>query len=471
MATIHEDDIKKVALGFLRGYYKHRPRTGEMRTETNMRGEGGIIVDSYLSFLDEEGETFIATAEATSVDTRDEVKYTVQYRLLLWDSAVFGMLLGFIYVIVSYFIPGLSMPGLSPTLRVMTITGVVIGLMVIYHSLIRPLRRYRYIYAIAQFKKYHADEQWVALARGVFPLLDENSDYRELKRQCTRFGFGLILVDNQLQPRLVLSPSREEQFDRQREQLRFLQVQKYLKLQELTRKDWKVVQWWNKWTNPYREHDYFRFKSGFKHQAALIGMGIVLISVAFAQELKRMPVYFPSESSYKNKLEQQLESLETEPDVKDPKPFTVPYGDSLTQEEIIGFDLEEDEEEEMAAQVVPIKPDAEVMIYDPYNQEIILYDCERMYNFDTTKYIIEVGQYGDQAQARDDLEILGDAGIYGVVFWEGCFSPNREAFIMYLETMHNDLREAEVALDSLSGKLQAVGLPSRIRPISPVISR
>lgn len=437
-----------------------------MRTETNMRGEGGIIVDSYLSFLNEEGETFIATAEATSIDTREEVKYSVQFRLLFWDSIVFGTLFGFIYVIISYFIPALSMPGLSPTLRVLTITFMVIGLAVLYHSGIRPLRRYRYIYAIAQFKKYHADEQWVALAKAVFPLLDENPYYRELKRQCTRFGFGLILIDNQLQPRLVLSPSREEQFDRQRARLRFLNMQKYLRLEELSGKNWKIVQWWNKWTNPYREHDYFRFKSGFKHQAALIVLGIVLITVAFVQELKRMPIYFPSESRYTHKLEEKSKALETEAEINDPEPYTVPFKDSLSQEEIIGFDEAEEPEE-----IITIKPEAEVMIYDPYNHNIILYDCERMYNFEDTKYIIEVGQYGDQAQARDDLEILGDAGIYGVVFWEGCFSPSREAFIMYLETMHNNLQEAQFALDSLSGKLDAVGLSSQIRPISPVIDR
>lgn len=243
-------------------------------------------------------------------------------------------------------------------------------------------------------------------------------------------------------------------------------MQKYLRLEELSGKNWKIVQWWNKWTNPYREHDYFRFKSGFKHQAALIVLGIVLITVAFVQELKRMPIYFPSESRYTHKLEEKSKALETEAEINDPEPYTVPFKDSLSQEEIIGFDEAEEPEE-----IITIKPEAEVMIYDPYNHNIILYDCERMYNFEDTKYIIEVGQYGDQAQARDDLEILGDAGIYGVVFWEGCFSPSREAFIMYLETMHNNLQEAQFALDSLSGKLDAVGLSSQIRPISPVIDR
>lgn len=466
MATIHEDDIKKVALGFLRGYYKHRPRLGDMRTETNMRGAGGIVVDSYLSYTDEDGEAFITTAEATSVDTRDEVKYSVQFRLLLWDSIVFGVLLGFIYVISTYFVPALSMPGISPSLRVLSITLMVIALTILYHVAIRPLRRYRYIYAIAQFKKYHADEQWVALAKAVFPLLDENPYYRELKRQCTRFGFGLILVDNHLQPRMVLSPSREEQFDRQREEIRLLNVQKYLRLEELKQSNLKIVKWWNNWTNPYRRHDYFRFKSGFKHQAALIGLGIVLITVAFTQELKRMPVYFPNEYRYSKKLEEKAKLLEEEPTIRDPNPYTVPLKDSLTPEEIIGFDRDDEEVE-----IIPVQPDSEVMIYDPFNHNIILYDCERMYNFEDTKYIIQIGQYTDQAEARDDLEILGDAGIYGVVFWEGCFSPKREAFIMYLETMHNDLQEAEIAQDSLGGKLKAVGLPSRIRPISSVIDR
>lgn len=464
MAAIHEDDIKRIALGFLRSYYKHRPRSGEMRTETNMRGEGGIIVDSYLSYPDESGELFVTTAEATSVDTREEVKYTVQHRLLFWDSLVFGVLFGFVYSVVTYFFPGFSMPGLSPSLRAFTILFVIIGLIVLYHGLIRSMKRYRYIYAIAQFKKYHADEQWVALAKSVFPLLDENPYYRELKRQCTRFGFGLILVDNQLHPRLILSPSREEQFDRQREQIELISLPKIEGLQQLTQQNWWILKWWNKWTDPYREHDYMRFKSGFRNQLSLMGLGLVLIIVVFLEEYQRMPVYYPNESRYIENLENQTKALQEEKSTNDPKPFVIPFGDSLREEQLLGSVAPEDTPE-----MVPIKPQAEVMIYDPYNQTIILYDCERMYNFDDTKYIIEIGEYGDQQQALDRLQVLGDAGINGVVFWEGCFSPNRSAFVMYIENIHNNQREAQNALDTLGEKLTEVGLSAKIRPISPLI--
>lgn len=430
-----------------------------------MRGEGGIVVDSYLSYPDEVGNDFIATAEATSVDTRDEVKYTVQFRLLFWDSLVFGTLVSILFFFVSTRISFLSMPGINPLLRILVLVGSIVFFTVLYHSGIRPLRRYRYIYAIAQFKKYHANEQWVALARGVFPMLDENTYYRELKRQCTRFGFGLILIDKERQARMILSPSREEQFDRQRRQIRLLSLSNYRRLQDLTRQDWWLMNWWNRWTNPYREHDYFRFKSGFNHQLSLIGLGLVILSVLFLRELKRMPVYYPNESRYEKRLEKETEKPATAEDANDPRPFVVPFGDSLTDENVMGLDTI------TAPEIIPLKPQAEVMVYDPYNQTIIFYDCARMYNFTETKYLIEIGAFGDQAQAQDRLQILGDAGINGIVFWEGCFSPNREAFILYVETMYDTLEEAQVTLDSLQDKLLNAKLRPQIKPISPVTGR
>ena len=97
------------------------------------------------------------------------------------------------------------------------------------------------------------------------------------------------------------------------------------------------------------------------------------------------------------------------------------------------------EPETESVEIIPLKPKAEVMIYDPYNQTIILYDCERMYNFDDTKYIIEIGEYGDQEQAREERQILGDAGISSIVFWEGCFCKFKGFVIMRLYYKQLDL--------------------------------
>lgn len=464
MATIHEDDIKRVALGFLRGYYKHRPRSEDIHTAVNMRGEGGIVVDSYLSFADQEGETFVATAEATSVDTRDEVKYSVQVRLLLWDSLVFGTLMGILYYMASSWVSWLSMPVLNPTLRAITVGFIVLALSVFYGFVLRPLRRYRYIYAIAQFKKYHADEQWIALARSVFPQLDENHYYRELKRQCTRFGFGLILVDNHLQPRLMISPAKEETFARQRQEIRLFALKGPSRLQELGNKDWLPIKWWRNWTNPYREHDYFRFRGGYQHQWSLIFFGLVILTALQVRELKRLPVYHPNEAAYSKQMEKKAGSLKKEEEFnQDPKPFVVPFGEENKEEDIIGL---QDTEEKV--QTVPIKPEAEVIIYDPYNQKLIFYDCERLYNFTDTKYFIRVGEFGDSAEAEKEMQILGDAGIHTTAFWEGCFAPNGSVYVLYVDDLYGSTTEARFALDSLDDKLRQVNLQARIQPISPL---
>jgi len=431
-----------------------------------MHGEGGIIVDSYLTFPDETGEEFIATAEATSVETREEVKYSVQYRLLFWDSLVFGTLITILYFGITHFSGFLSMPALSPFLRASSLLAAVMLFTFLYYKEIRPLKRYRYIYAIAQFKKYHANEQWVAIAKGVFPKLDEDTYYRELKRQCTRFGFGLILIDNYLQPRLILSPSRKEQFARQRQRIRFLPRQLFAGIQPVKRENWKVFKWWDKWTNPYRKHDYLRFKSGFNNQLALIALGLTMILLLFYQEKSRLPIYYPNEALYALKLENQAKKEETEnANIDDPTPFVVPFGEPVTEDQLLGWEAEEEPE------IITIEPEAKVMVYDPYNQNVILYDCERMYNFTDTKYIIEIGVYPDPLEARNNLEIYGDAGINGIVFWEGCFSPNAESFVLYIETMHDSLREAENALDLMKRKLLDADLNARIRPITPLINQ
>jgi hypothetical protein len=76
------------------------------------------------------------------------------------------------------------------------------------------LRRYRYIYAVDQFKHFYADAQWVAYDEAIF--LDagwrKRRRYRELQQQCVQYGFGLLEVDDQKVVRNVMSPSQIDQF-------------------------------------------------------------------------------------------------------------------------------------------------------------------------------------------------------------------------------------------------------------------
>ena len=80
-----------------------------------------------------------------------------------------------------------------------------------YQYLFQWIKRYRYIYAVEQFKRYHADEQWIAIGEDVF---DEPTDpyLKELKDQCVINGFGLMMIDDNLDTHLLITPSRIEVF-------------------------------------------------------------------------------------------------------------------------------------------------------------------------------------------------------------------------------------------------------------------
>ncbi|MEO1714442.1 MAG: hypothetical protein AAFU60_14010, partial [Bacteroidota bacterium] len=76
---ITEDQVKRAALRFLKGYYRHWPRkNGETIVKLDLRGEGNIIADGFLQFQKEDDSPFTATFEATSYAAKNEVLYKVE---------------------------------------------------------------------------------------------------------------------------------------------------------------------------------------------------------------------------------------------------------------------------------------------------------------------------------------------------------------------------------------------------------
>ena len=70
------------------------------------------------------------------------------------------------------------------------------------------LRKKRYIYAIEQFKQYEATEQWIALGEDVFES-HLVKDFVELREQCVDNGFGLVMVDKNLDVQMLITPARD----------------------------------------------------------------------------------------------------------------------------------------------------------------------------------------------------------------------------------------------------------------------
>jgi hypothetical protein len=209
MAALTETDIKQAFLPFLRQFYRFRYEyqpTSEQASFDNVTADG-FIADGMLTFLKPDGSRFTCTYEATSADKIEEVKYSHHHDYFLWDCLAFAgitAVVGYGYILLANSAMLLNM-GTAGKI------GLPLGVGMIgffgWYFLMKSWKKYRYVYAIEQFKRYHADEQWVAIGDDVFPA-PTDPYFLELKDQCIYHGFGLAIVQFDQQIRLVAAPSR-----------------------------------------------------------------------------------------------------------------------------------------------------------------------------------------------------------------------------------------------------------------------
>jgi hypothetical protein len=208
-AGLSEDDIKRMFVPFLRDFYRARyePLPNSEHTSLDNVGEGGIVADGIMSFRKKDGSPFVCTYEATSRDKAEEVKYSLNLRYFLWDCAAFGMVCSALLYLFTY---ATQLPWLV-SLRGIGNVGLLLGTGMIgfftWYFLCSKWRKYRYIYAIEQFRRYAADEQWIALGEDVFPA-PTDPYLTELRNQSVYRGFGLAIVAANGGVRVLNAPSR-----------------------------------------------------------------------------------------------------------------------------------------------------------------------------------------------------------------------------------------------------------------------
>lgn len=239
--TISENDIKKAALAFLKIHYRYRPRSGDVKWKLDMITPDGIVADGVFSFLDEDEQPFLATFEATSFVTRDEVKYRFMYRAMVWDGLALSCII--VGLVVSYLFGTGAIDVVNWGIwgGALRLVGSILSILAIYVFMNRFRHRYRYIYAIEQFKRYHADEQWVAIGSDVFPNTDDKY-LRELREQCIIGGFGLVSIQPDFDAQLLITPARVSLYGETRQAVDFITESQWMKRFRGSR--W--VRGWNK---------------------------------------------------------------------------------------------------------------------------------------------------------------------------------------------------------------------------------
>lgn len=427
-------------LRFLKAYYRHRPRSGETELSSDMRGAGGIIADGFLSFPREDGERFTATFEATSYDTRDEVRFDIKKELLHWDSLMAALFFTSLLYGISYLENFLTIRRIGATLNASLVIFCTIAFFLFFKLFLRYMRRYRFIYAIEQFKRYHADEQWVAVGEDVFSG-PSDPYYLELRKQCIYNGFGLILVDGRLRGHLQITPTRKEIFSEQRREISFIS------LEELNKKvsqgigaDWlrRFGQGRNRWL--FAAGEFLPVGKRYFHQIAVSSFALLLIAGLFYKEIQDKPVKFVNEKTYPREVVEKVAMGRPEPityllDTPYVRPFLKKVNPYLQVETFTASDDQSTNQDNRADALVFSEGDS-----------IIYYDCSRFFTTNT-KYIIQEEEYPDLELALLRIwEINESTGIQANSLRLRCFYKEIGRYAVFLGPLFESYNEANEEL-------------------------
>lgn len=469
IVEITENDIKKVTLRFLKHHYRFRPRSVDAFISADMRGMGGVVADGYLAFPRDDGQMFVATFEATSADTRDEVQFSLHKESLLWDAWTFSFLL---LTILRYLLHEMDLfllkeVGSWPWWGAPAAGAVVFAYL--YRWMFRSLRRYRYIHAVEQFKQYHADDQWIAIGEDVFPGT-EHVYFKELRRQCIKYGFGLIIIDRRFHPQLYITPAREDQFKNRRGTVEFVRQTDWVRqLRESRYVAWLRRQLPWLYDSPKKKQPARpRFRRSHYNQLAVIFFCLLAITGIYYRQWEERPVSYEEQEDYARDREREMRERPAESTIiVVDSAHILPFQKNMRP--YMGDIWEEEGVQPADEQVEGKKGDEIIHITE---EELVLYDCTRFFNLTSRKYIIQEGFYPDLELASRQMYRLQAEGVAARAIWAGCFAAGRDGYIVYLEDWYNSLQEAAQQADLVQETLTRRELDVRfeIKLIAPQTS-
>ena len=473
MDQLTEDNIKIAALKFLKAYYKFRNRAGKTEASYDMQTDKGIIADGHLRFQKEDSTYFLATFEATSLDKIEEVQFKLLRNVLFWDSLAAGSLIAAFLFSYGYYNGQFTVNQLGVIGVVSSLVVIIVLVALLYSILCRGFRKYRYIYAAEQFKQYKADDQWIALGENVFPFSDDPY-FLELKKQCIYNGFGLMIIDRELDAHLLITPSRNEMFAGKREELNFSNTDGYVESASVQKKkSWRALLPKFNIRSAGLSSSLSRYQSSSMLQVILFTISLVLISGIFYKEVTDTELRYVNEKEYEEHLKKRAAQAK-----KEPLDIGKLEGDEvLPFEEIPDSYIDEafknkDNIRQFAEEVPEILADgyteakdgiAEIFVpksgkspvfISAENESAAVFDCERIYNFTGRKYIVQAASYSSFNNARQKMRTLKSEGFLANCLWLGCFSGKKDRYVVFIDLIQNDETEARSLFRKIATKMK-----------------
>lgn len=437
----NEGEITAITLRFLRKYYRNRLRDGDVEISADARGKGGIVADGFLTYPVPGGGWFVATFESTSLDTRHEVRFSRRKGLLFADNMTVAMWGTAIGGALNYTQGWVSIKTYGPILPWGMFFSVFTILFFTFRMWAIPWRRYRVIQAVEQFKRYHSDEQWMAVGHDVFNgTLDPY--YLELRHQCIRYGFGLLIIDHQGQVRIQLTPSREDVFAGQRKLVQFFSRQGLSRsIASLSDHTWfkNLEEGVNRVTAPLEPYLRSAFRREYLRQWAACIAAFLIITAIWYREFdvwtnrNVIPKIYAEEVIQKARAfpkEQEGYRLDT--------PFFEPPAFSADKVSYL-----DEWSAEQAEELQFLTQSPRNAVFADGAAGLDYQDCSFFQKSKSPGFVVVDAIYRDVESSMLRVEQLQEAGVLCGSVWLGCLNIQSSGFLVYFGKVFANEKEAK----------------------------
>lgn len=416
---LSEKEIALRAIQYLRNYYRFRDRHLDsfFESKTSQVTQSGIIADGYIKFKKTDGNYFVATIESTSVAKEEEIRYRRLNRLLLWDSLAAGLLSSAMLIAGLYYGKYLA-PFYGANHEFWSI--IILSILVfgaISWLILSQFRRYRYIYSIEQFRQYAVDEQWIAYDASIFP--NHNNKYlKELKRQCLKWGIGLLKMEKD-QTHPIMTPSREGEFGA-RKKAEFFKGGSIIP--KLSAKGFT--------------QQIMKYRKGAFNQFFLMAIGLFIIGLIFSKFHKESPYsYWDKERLIKQA--EIVDEIGPEEYVAWVKPeFVIPFNDKVKpylHQDVTIF-VQHHQSSPKAPKVFVLTDNNKLKHLNQKAPKT----CKGIPGSVGDDFIIQLGAYRKLTNAKGRVKLLNEAGITADIYSCGCLGSNtRLNCVLYIHAYNN----------------------------------
>lgn len=476
-----EDMVKHATMPFLKSHYRYRSNlmnseleTGDFaKAEFDLRTEEGIEIDGLLTYKQRGGNDFLVSFEASSQQSKNEVLYSVQDALLFWDGFAISAILATITLSSLYVFGAIDIQYWGWLFMIFGLFMFTMFMALMYMSVFRYIftyvDRYHYIYAVEQFKKYHADEQWIAVSSDIFNGPDDPY-LEELKDQCITNGFGLIEIKENLNPILIITPARMGLFGNTRSLASYIPVADFSKRLMDSRYAKALKRRFKRSRDIYMNLSRSRYERSYRSQIAVVGLACLLMGGLLWEELREPDILLYDEADLAALQEKRLDNAsnpESRPrdsiDRLNIQPFQEVEGSYLddnqaqplftlrdrkkpknlvsTDDDFVPEPILKEVEEEKAVNA----PEIGLYIFDR-GEAIGEYPCERIAHHQQVKYAVEESIYASKQTAIRRVDSLAQNGISTNILSIHCFDPSNDSFMVFFEVLYDSLDVAQMHL-------------------------